>query len=145
MAKVRGNKRLTGTWSEVWFDGQKIAEAQKIEAKISINREDVQVENDMDSKVTSQKGEFTLTVKKVYTRFESYRTAYNRGEDPRFQILTKLADPDAVNKQQERYSIDNCWFNELPVVSYELGALIEQEFTGGFTPSDMINLDQISV
>ena len=62
----------------------------------------------------------------------------------RVQIISKLADPDAVNGQQERYSTDNCWFNDLPIVGYEMGAIIEQEFTGGFTPSDMVNLDRIA-
>ena len=57
---------------------------------------------------------------------------------------TKLADPDATNGQQERYSIDNCWYNDLPMVAYEKGGLIEEEATGGFTPSDMVNLDAIS-
>ena len=61
-----------------------------------------------------------------------------------YDIITKLADPDATNGQQERYSIDNCWYNDLPLVTYEKGGLIEEEATGGFTPSDMVNLDAIS-
>ena len=30
------------------------------------------------------------------------------------------------------------------MVGYEKGGLIEEEATGGFTPSDMVNLDAIS-
>ena len=55
-----------------------------------------------------------------------------------------MADPDAAGGQQERYSIDNCWFNELPLVNMEKGGIIEEEVSGGFTPTDMINLDQIA-
>ncbi len=144
MAQIRGNKTLSGTWGEVWVNGERIFELSKIEQKITANREDVQLGLDVDSKMTGLKGEFTLTVKKVYTRFWSIVEDMKKGMDTRSQIIAKLADPDAVNGQQERYSTDNCWFNDLPIFSAEMGALIEQEFTGGFTPSDMVNLDQIA-
>lgn len=143
MGKVRGNQTLTGTWGEVWVDGDKIFEMSKIEMKVIPNREDVQIGIDVDSKVTGLKGEFTMAVKKVYTRYFEVVERWTQGEDTRVQFITKLADPDAVGKQIERYSIDNCWFNDLPIVAYEKGAIIEQEFSGGFTPSDMKNLDKI--
>lgn len=144
MAQIRGNKTLSGTWGEVWVNGERIFELSKIEQKITANREDVQLGLDVDSKMTGLKGEFTLTIKKVYTRFWSIVEDMKKGKDTRSQIIAKLADPDAVNGQQERYSTDNCWFNDLPIFSAEMGTLIEQEFTGGFTPSDMVNLDQIA-
>lgn len=100
---------------------------------------------DVDSKMTGLKGEFTLTIKQVYTRFWEIFEDMKNGNDTRVQIIAKLADPDAEGGQQERYSTDNCWFNDLPFVGAEMGALVEKEFTGGFTPSDMVNLDKIAV
>ena len=159
MSKLRGNRTLTGTWGEIWVDGELIAELSKIEVKVSANREDVQLDIDaghlavhinvqlhidVDSKMTGIKGEFTLTIKKAYTRYNKVLESWKKGVDLRSQIITKLADPDATNGQQERYSIDNCWYNDLPLVTYEKGGLIEEEATGGFTPSDMVNLDAIS-
>lgn len=143
MGKIKGNHTLSGTWGEVWVDGEKIFELSKIEQKVTINREDVQIDIDVDSKATGLKGEFTLAVKKVYTRFFRILDQMKQGKDVRVQIIAKLADPDTIGGQQERYSTDNCWFNDLPLVGWEKGKSIEQEFTGGFTPSDMINLDQI--
>ena len=52
---VRGNKTLAGTWGEVWMDGEKVFLLQKIEQKIEVNREDVQIGMDVDSKVTGWK------------------------------------------------------------------------------------------
>ena len=145
MSKLRGNRTLTGTWGEDHCtDGELIAELSKIEVKVSANREDVQLDIDVDSKMTGIKGEFTLTIKKAYTRYNKVLESWKKGVDLRSQIITKLADPDATNGQQERYSIDNCWYNDLPLVTYEKGGLIEEEATGGFTPSDMVNLDAIS-
>lgn len=144
MGKVKGNKTLSGTWAEVWVDGEKIFECNKINLKVTANREDVQIDLDVDSKITGLKGEFTLTVKKVYSRYTAVLEKWQKGIDMRSQIITKLADPDAVGAQQERYSVDNCWYNELPLVNYEKGGIIEEEVSGGFTPTDMVNLDRIS-
>ena len=63
--KIRGNRVLTGAWAEVYWNGFKIAELEKIEAKITVNREDVQMGLDVDTKVTGLKGEGTLALKKV--------------------------------------------------------------------------------
>ena len=142
--KVQGNKTLSGTWGELWVDGEKVWEMSKVEAKVTANREDVQLGLDVDSKMTGLKGEFTIVVKKVYSRYETVFENWKKGIDQRCQLITKLADPDAVGAQQERYSIDNAWFNELPLVNMEKGGIIEEEVSGGFTPTDMVNLDKIA-
>ncbi len=142
--KVKGYQTLSGTWGELWVDGEKILEMSKVEAKVTANREDVQLGLDVDSKMTGLKGELSLTVKKVYSRYATVFENWKKGIDQRCQLITKLADPDAVGGQQERYSIDNAWFNELPLVNMEKGGIIEDEISGGFTPTDMINLDRIS-
>ena len=49
---IRGNKTLSGTWGELWIDGEKIFEFSKIELKVTANREDVQIGIDVDSKIT---------------------------------------------------------------------------------------------
>ncbi len=143
MAKVAGNRTLTGTWGELWVDGEKIFEMSKVEMKVISNREDVQLGLDVDSKITGLKGEFSITVKQVYSSYLSVLEDWQKGIDKRVQIITKLQDPDAVGGQIERYSADDCWFNELPLVNYEKGGIIEQEVSGGFPPTKMINLDKI--
>ena len=47
-----------------------------------------------------------------------------------------IDDPDAVDGQKERCLIDNVWFNELLLLSFEKGQVVEKEFTFGFTPED---------
>lgn len=61
---IRGNKTLSGTWGELWIDGEKIFEFSKIELKVTANREDVQIGIDVDSKITGLKGEGSYTVKR---------------------------------------------------------------------------------
>jgi len=142
--KVNGNKTLSGTWGELWVDGVKIFEMSKVQVKVTANREDVQIGLDVDSKMTGLKGEFTIVVKKVYSWYLKVFENWKKGIDQRSQLITKLADPDSVGAQQERYSIDNAWFNELPLVDMEKGTTINEEVSGGFTPTDMVNLDKIA-
>lgn len=99
MQELKGNKTLSGTWAEIWYNGFKIAEATKIAAKVTVNREDVQIGMDVDTKITGQKGEGTLTLVKAFTRFEDVRRDISKGKDPRGTIITKLKDPDATGGQ----------------------------------------------
>ena len=104
MADTRGNRVLSGTWGEAWVDGAKVWEISKVEVKVSANREDVQLGLDVDSKITGLKGEITLAAKKVYDRYNAVFESYKKGIDQRLQLITKLADPDAVGGQMQRYS-----------------------------------------
>ena len=76
-----GNKTLSGTWGELWINGEKIFEFSKIEMKVTANREDVQLGIDVDSKITGLKGEGSYTVKKVYTRAKEILENWKKGMD----------------------------------------------------------------
>lgn len=143
MVKLPGNKVLSGTWAELWFNGFKIGEMNKISVKVTVNREEVQLGIDVDTKVTGQKGEGTMSLIKAFTRFEDVRTAINEGKDPRGTIVSKLKDPDATGGQTERWQIGNVALSEFGF-EWEKGAVVKQEYPFSFTPSDMINLDAIS-
>ena len=143
MLEIQGNRTLSGAWGELWIDGEKIMEMSKISLKVTANREDVQLGLSVDSKITGLKGEGSYTVKKVYTRAKAILEKWKKGQDVRCQIIAKLGDPDAVNGQIERWSVDNVWHNDIPVVNWEKGGIVEEEVTIGFPPTDMQNLDEI--
>lgn len=140
--QIRGNRVLSGTWAEVWWNGFKILEVNKISAKVSVNREDVQMGLDVDSKITGWKGEGTISLIKAFTRFEDVRQEIARGKDPRGTIVAKLKDPDATGGQTERYQINNVALSEFGF-EYEMGSVVKQETPFSFTPSDMIALEEI--
>lgn len=139
---IRGNRTLTGSFAEVFWNGLKVLGVTKISAKITVNREDVQTGIDVDTKITGLKGEGTMSVTRVYSAFEEVRKEIIAGRDVRGTIVTKLADPDASNGAIERYQIGNVALTEFPL-EYEMGAVVKSEFPFSFTPSDMINLDKI--
>lgn len=139
---IRGNRTLSGTWAEVWYNGIRMLEVNKISVKVTVNREDVQIGFDVDTKMTGQKGEGTISLIKAFTRFEDVRQEIARGRDPRGTIITKLKDPDATGGQTERYQIGNVALSEFGF-EYEKGTVVKQEVPFSFTPSDMILLDEV--
>lgn len=143
MKTIKGNRVLSGAWAELWYNGFLIGEMTKISAKVTVNREDVQLGIDVDSKITGQKGEGTITLAKAYTRFEDVRAEINRGKDPRGTIIAKLKDPDAEGAQTERWQIGNVALSEFGL-EWEKGSVVKQDYPFSFTPSDMILLDKIS-
>ena len=38
-SSIRGNQVLSGTWGEIWVDGEPILECKKIEVKPQVQRE----------------------------------------------------------------------------------------------------------
>lgn len=140
--KIRGNRILNGAYAEVFWNGFKVAVLEKIEIKITVNREDVQIGLDVDTKITGLKGEGTLSVKKVYTKFDDIRREIAQGKDPRGAITAKLKDPDAAGGQTERYQIGNVAFGEF-AKTWEVGAVVKEEYPFTFTPTDMQLLDSI--
>mgnify|MGYP001521591714 FL=1 len=66
-----------------------------------------------------------------------------RGLDKRCTITTALKDPDAADGGEERYSIDNVAFTELPFMNYKMGEVNQQKLPFTFRPSDLVCLDSI--
>lgn len=143
MKTIKGNRVLSGTWAEMWYNGFLIAEMTKITTKVTVNREDVQMGMDVDTKVTGQKGEGTISLIKAFTRFEDVREEISKGRDPRGTIIAKLKDPDATGAQTERYQIGNVALSEFGF-EWEKGSVVKQDYPFSFTPSDMILLDRIN-
>lgn len=135
--KYRGRRRWNGSHGRVWWDGLFLFEISKFEAKVTADREDVLIGNSKDSKITSLTGEGSFTIKSVINRnINRYLEEWKNGHDPRATLVGLIDDPDAVEGQKERCILDNVWFNELLLMTFEKGQVVEKEFTFGFTPED---------
>ena len=135
--KYRGRRRWNGSHGRVWWDGEMLFEIAKFEAKVTADREDVLIGNSKDSKIVSLTGEGSFTIKSVINRnINRYLEEWKNGHDPRATLVGLIDDPDAVEGQKERCILDNVWFNELLLMAFEKGQVVEKEFTFGFTPED---------
>lgn len=142
---IMANRTLSGSFAEVWVDGARIAELSELTVSVRLLREKVQFGMDVDSKITGYEGSGTMTVKQVYTRFFEVLEQAKNGVDKRCTITTALKDPDAAGGGEERYSISNVAFDQLPFMNYKMGEVNRQKLPFRFRPSDLTRLDGIAV
>ena len=115
MSKIDSAKRvMSGTYGELWWDGELIAECDKFSAKYTQSKEVVNLARQTveDSKVMGSKGTGSFRVYKVYSRFRDYADAVQSGKDVRGTFVSKLDDPDAYGA--ERVAIYNVSLDEVP-------------------------------
>lgn len=143
MSKYTARQALKGTFGRIWLDGVEVGILSNVNATITNNYEDVQIGVDVDRTLVSQTGEGTLTVKQVNNIATSIFERYKGGRDPRFVIEANLKDPSALNEQQEGYTLNNVSFDSIPLISWEVGSVIQKELPFKFTPSDVQVNDQI--
>lgn len=143
MANLQANRTLSGSFAEVWVDGAKIAELSELTLTVKLQREEVQLGMDVDSKITGYAGEGTMVLKQVYTRFYEVLEQAKSGVDKRCTITTALKDPDALDAMEERYSVSNVAFDQLPFINYKMGQVNEQKMEFRFRPSDLVCMDAI--
>lgn len=142
--KYRGRRRWNGSHGRLWWDGLLIFEIASFEAAVTADRDDVIIGNSKDSKIASLTGTGTIKVKSVINRnISRLLEEWKAGRDPRSTLVALLDDPDAAEGQKERVSIDNVWFNELTLMTFEKGVVVEKEYPFGFTPEDASFIEQV--
>lgn len=141
-----GRRRLSGNFGKLWVNGALIFEISAFSAKVTADRDDVYIGADKDSKITGLTGEGSFTIKQVFTRgFNRLLENWKNGHDERFVFIGELADPDTVGGQYERVRLENIAINELDIMKFEKGAVIEKEISFRWTPSDTFFEDAIEI
>ena len=135
---------VSGTWGEVWLDGDKVSECYGLQAKASFNKEDIALCGQMasDKKVTSIDCTGSLRLHKVTSRMaQAIGENIRNGRDVRFTIVSKLKDPDAYGA--ERVVLRNVSFDDLTLADWEAKSVGKVECP--FTFTDYEFLDEIGV
>ena len=135
---------ISGTWGEVWLDGDKVSECYGLQAKVSFNKEDIALCGQMasDKKVTSIECTGSLRMHKVTSRMAlAIGENIRNGKDVRFTIVSKLKDPDAYGA--ERMVLSNVSFDDLTLADWEAKSVGKVECP--FTFTDYEFLDEIGV
>ncbi len=142
-AAYTANRVLSGSWAQVWVNGEPWAEATGITMKITENRTDVQQGIDVGSKLVGMKGEGTITVDHVYTSKISLVKDKLKGKDTLVQIVCKVADPDSVGGKEESWVINDAVFTEMPLMSMKNGEAATKEWPFNFPPTKIENTSAI--
>ncbi len=134
---------MNGTFGEVWLDGDYVSECFGLQAKVTFNKEDVALCGQMakDKKVTSISCTGSLKLHKVSSRMAlAIGDSIKAGIDPRFTIISKLADPDAYGS--ERIVLRNVSFDDLTLADWTAAANGTVEAPFSFSEYEL--LDSVS-
>ena len=120
MAKTidRASRVISGTFGEVWLDGERKAEVTAFQAKVTKTKESVSFCGQLmeDSKTIGLKGTGSLTLHHVDSGWLLSEEDLQEGVDHRFTIIAKLADPDSWGA--ERIALYNVSFDDMTLADW---------------------------
>lgn len=135
---------INGSFGEVWVDGTYMAESTGLEAKVSLDKQEVNQTGTLEKgyKVTGVDGKGTLKMNKVTSYFiKKLSDNLKAGKTTTATIISNLDDPDAFGA--ERVQLNGCVFDELTLINWEAKKLGEESIPFTFSSWDI--LDAIEV
>lgn len=132
---------INGTYGEVWVDGDYMAEVIGLEAKVSLEKTDVNQVGTLAKgyKVTGIDCKGTLKMNKVSSYFiKKLSNNLKKGKTVSVTIISKLADPDAFGA--ERVELLGCTFDELTLANWEAKKLGEESIAFTFTDWNLLDV-----
>lgn len=140
MKSYTPEKVINGTWGEVWVDDDYMAEVTALEAKVSLEKTEVNQVGTLAKgyKVTGIEGKGTLKMNKVSSYFiRKLSDNIKAGKTTSCTIISKLADPDSFGA--ERIQLNGCTFDELTLADWEAKKLGEESIAFSFTGWDVLD------
>jgi hypothetical protein len=111
---------INGTYGQVWLNEEQVMETYGLQAKVEKKKEELSIcgRPGTETKLIGFSGKGTLKVRKVNSRMGKLLTdGLRKGIDVRFQIISKLADPDSFGA--ERILLKNVSFDDLTLADWE--------------------------
>ena len=122
----------SGTWGQLWLDGELVAECYGCQIKLNKTKEDVARCRTLvaGKKMTAIAGTGTVRIYNATSRLiRAEGQALKNGQDLRHTLISNLEDPDNPNNQ--RISVTGVSFDDLTLADWEAARLgqIEAPFT----------------
>lgn len=132
---------ISGNYGFVYDEnGNWLANVTAFEASYEITKEDVPRAGTrfVGSKVTTVAGTGSMTMHKVSSEFaKRLAESVKDGASPYItEFNVKLADPE--NGGVERWRIKGVQFDNVPLVSYEVGSLVSEEYNFTFESAELV-------
>ena len=136
-------KTINGTFGSVWIDDYFLAEVTALEAKVSLEKTEVNQTRTLAKgyKITGIDCKGTIKLNKVTSYFINLLSDnIKKGKMTSCTIISKLEDPDSDGT--ERIKLTGCTFDELTLANWEAKKLVEESIAFSFTGWEI--LDTIS-
>ena len=140
--KMNKNRIINGTHGSAVWDGEKLGNVKSLEAKVTMNYEDVSVAEQLadDRRYMG----YVITGTMVLHKIDSYvadklEDGIKTGDMPEGTVIAALEDPAAYG--YERVELTGVTFDEMTLIKFELKTLGEEELP--FKATDFRFLDKI--
>lgn len=139
MNNFNAAKVFNGTWGQVWYDGEYLAEATACKAEVGYKKTPVsQVQKMADGqKITGLEPKGELKLHHVNDSvMKKEMAAIKAGKTPTHTIISNINDPDAVGA--ERVTFYNCVLDKAILADWEAGKLGERSYNFTFDDWDLV-------
>lgn len=137
---VDSNKVINGTFGELWIDDYYLAEVTGFEAKVTIEKTEVNQTGTLEKgyKTVGVDCKGTVKLNKVTSYFINLlATNIKAGKSTVCTIISKLQDPESNGA--ERIKLTGCTFDELPLANWESKKLAEESIPFTFTGFELLD------
>lgn len=126
---------INGSYGECFHEGVWLTNIYKMTADVEASYGDVKKSGSRwtGQKLLSLKGTGSISGYKITTELAQRVAAMtdDRKSEFRTELISKIDDPEALGC--ERVRLKNVKFSKIPVVGWEVGAMIEEEWPFSFT------------
>lgn len=136
---MNANKIINGTFGEVWCDSEYIAATSGLQAKVTLNKETVNMCGRImvGKKLLSTEGTGSLKLYKIDSSAAKRMQSVMEGKMPSCTLISKLADPDSYGS--ERIMLTGVVFDEIPLADWEAATLGKIELPFTFTGYEFLD------
>ena len=130
---------INGTYGEVWVNSDYMAESTGLEAKITLEKTEVNKCKRLAKgyKITGTDGKGTLKMNHVSSYFVTkYLDALSKGKTPDTSITTRLEDPDAFGAEEVK--LEGVILDEVTLANWEAKKLGEESIPFTFSSATVI-------
>lgn len=133
---------ISGNYGYLYdLDGNWLTNTTKVEANIEIGMEEVKLAGTrwLGNKTTTLKGSGSIAGYMVTSEWIEKMAQVTDDISSPFvtELIVKLADPEALGTYRVR--LKNVTFDNIPIVNFEVGAIVEQEFTFVFSGYEVLD------
>lgn len=136
-----GKDIINGTWGEVWIDGDKVSECSAFQAKVTLEKADINICGKLAKahKIIGTEGKGTMKLHKVSSRMIiKVSDNIKKGKETVCTVISKLADPDSYGA--ERVVVKDMTIDELTLADWEARKNGEESIPFTFTDWDFLDL-----
>lgn len=137
---IKPERVLNGTFATLWIDDEEMAEALGLEAKVSLEKAEINQVGTLAKgyKTTGVDGKGTVKLNKISSFFiQKLSDNLKQGKTTTCVIRTKLADPDSTG--EEDLTLFGCTFDELSLADWEARKILEESIPFSFTDWEIIS------